>query len=336
MKALISVPLCPPFDTFFTKENIEYINSLGDIVWNTKNEHFTPDEIKERITDCDVYVTCWGSPALTADILEHAEKLKLLAHTAGTPFPFVSDAMWEKGIRVICGNEYFAQSTAEGALSYILSAQRRLPYFTKKLCDEKKWWNSAVDSNDGLLYKKVGIISYGAVAKNLIKMLQPFHVEIKVFDIIDIPKDDKEKYGLEQCSMEEIFSECDIISVHTPLNTKTHHLIDDRFLSLIKKDALFVNTSRGPVVDQECLTVHLKNGDFRAALDVYEKEPLDMDDELLGLENAHLTPHQAGPTVNLRSVIAKKILEESFLFIDKGEELKNEVTKERVLAMSRS
>ncbi len=335
MKALVSIPSKAPFDTFFTKENIELAESLGEIIWNKKEEHFTPDEIKELITDCDVYITCWGSPALTGDILEHAPKLKLLTHTAGTVVPFVTDEMWDKGIKVISGNEYFAMSTAEGALTYMLSSLRRIPYFVSNLKEKGLWWNSAVDFNSGLLYKTVGIVSYGAVAKNLVKMLQPFNVKIKVFDIVEIPEEDRIKYGLDQCSLEDIFSSCEIISVHTPLNDKTHHLINDRLLSMIRPGALFVNTSRGPVVDQEALTKHLKLGHFNAALDVYEKEPLSPDDELLSLSNTHLTPHQGGPTVDLRRIITEHMLIESANYIDKGVPLKNEMTRERAMCMSR-
>lgn len=336
MKALVSVPLKPPFDTFFTKENIALAESLGEIVWNTTGEHFTTEELKRLIADCDVYVTCWGSPALTKEILDCAPKLKLLAHTAGTVVPFVTDEMWDRGIRVISGNEYFAMSTAEGALTYMLSSLRRIPYFVSNLKEKGLWWNSAADFNDGLLFKTVGIISYGAVAKNLVRLLQPFNVKIKVFDIIDIPEEDKKLYGIEQCGIEEVFSTCDIVSVHTPLNDHTHHLINDNLLSMLKKGALFVNTSRGPVVDEDALIRHLENGDFFAALDVYEKEPLDKDSPLLGLANAHTTPHQGGPTINLRSVITEHMLLESAAFIDNGEPLKNEITRERAFAMSKS
>ncbi len=335
MKALVSVPRTAVFQTFFTPENIALAESLGEIIWNEKSEHFTTEEIKELIVDCDVYITCWGSPPLTKEILDSAKKLRLLTHTAGTVVPFVTDEMWDRGIRVICGNEYFAMSTAEGALTYMLSALRKIPYFVNNLKEKGLWWNSVTDINNGLLFKTVGIVSYGAVAKNLVKLLQPFNVKIKVFDIVDIPEQDKIVYGLEQCSIEEVFSTCDVISVHTPLNDKTHHLIDDRLLSMIKKGALFVNTSRGPVVDQASLTKHLENGDFFAALDVYETEPVSPDDPLLKLENTHLTPHQAGPTINLRSVITEHMLLESAAFIDRGVPLKNEITRDRAWNMSR-
>ena len=335
MKALITIPKDLIFDTFFTKENIGIINSLGEIVWNEKQEHMTAQEIKEKIKDCDVYVTSWGSKCLDKEILDCAPNLKLLVHMCGTVKPFVSEEMWKRGIRVISGNEFFAESVAEGTVAYMLASLRRLVNFYNNLTIYKQW-KKVSEVTDSLLYKTIGIISYGSIAKFLVKMLQPFNVKIKVYDIVDIPNSDKEKYGIDQCSMEEIFTTCDIVSVHTPLNDHTYHLIGDKEFSLMKKGALFVNTSRGAVVDQKALTKHLINGEFFAALDVFEKEPIDEDDPLLELENVFLQPHKGGPTTNLRSIIAKKLMVEAKEFIDENIPLKNEITEDRAQMMSES
>ena len=337
MKAIVTIPKNQMFDTFFSAENIELAESLGEIVWNVYDRHLTVDEIKERIADCDVYITCWGSPRLDKEILDCAPKLKLLTHVAGTVVPFVSDEMWERGIRVICGNDYFAESVAEGTIAYMLSSLRMIPHYSTQLMKEGIWAGGN-DWSDSLIYKKVGLISYGAIAKHLVKKLQPFNVELLVYDIVDIPMEDQQKYGFRQASMEEIFSTCDIVSVHTPYNEHTHHLIDDKCFSMMKKDSLFVNTSRGGVVDQAALTNHLVNGDFNAMLDVLEKEPIDKDDVLLTLPNVLLMPHRGGPTINLRKVITKNLLLESKAFVDDGIELlvKDEITRERAVQMSKS
>lgn len=337
MKAIITLPKNEMSDTFFTKENIELANSLGEIIWNDSDSPMTVDEIKKHIADCDVYVTCWGSPRLDKEILDCAPKLKLLTHVAGTVVPFVSDEMWERGIRVICGNDYFAESVAEGTIAYMLAALRNIPQYSMQLMKDGIWAGGNAPS-DSLIYKKVGIISYGAIAKHLVKKLQPFNVELLVYDIVDIPQEDQEKYNFRQASLEEIFSSCEIISLHTPLNDKTHHLIDDRLLSMIQKNALLVNTSRGGIIDQQALTRHLEKGDFNAMLDVLEKEPIDKDDKLLALPNVLLMPHKGGPTINLRKVITRDLMLESKAFIDDGKELlaKDEITRERAVLMSRS
>ena len=114
MKAFICVPNNDVGRTYFTEENIALANSLGHMVWNETDHHMTTEEIAEKIGDCDTYVTIWGSPRLDETILAKAPNIKLLTHLCGTVVPFVSDAMWDRGIKVITGNWHFAESVAEG------------------------------------------------------------------------------------------------------------------------------------------------------------------------------------------------------------------------------
>lgn len=330
MKALISVSNKAVMDTFFTAENIALLESFGEVVWSFGDK----EEVKRLIGDCDLYVTCWGSHRLDGEILACAPKLRLLTHLGSTVVPVTSEEMWERGIRVISGFDYFSESTAEGAVAYMLAALRRIPFFSNRL-QKGRVFKMPEDRTDGLIFKTVGIVSYGGVGRHVVRKLAGFNVKIKVYDIVDIPEADKEKYGLEQCGIEELFSTCDVISLHTPYNDKTHHLINDRLLSLIKPGALFVNTARGGVVDQAALTRHLANGDFNAALDVYEKEPIDMDDPLLSLDNVMLLPHQGGPTTNLRPVITRALITESHEYLDLGMGLKNEITRAYAANMSK-
>lgn len=334
MKALISIASDVIKETFFTEENMRLAESLGDIKFCGGNDDVSEEELKHLLADRDVYITCWGSPAITEEILDGAPNLKLLTHLGSTVAPVSCPQVWERGIRVISAFDYFSESTAEGAIAYMLAALRRIPFFMNQLKSDKVWPEKGYN-NDGLIYKTVGIVSYGGVGRHIVKMLQPFHVEIKVYDIIDIPKEEQEKYHFTQCGIEELFSNCDIISVHTPYNQNTHHMIDEKLLSLIKKDALFVNTARGGVVDQAALTAHLKRGDFNAALDVYEKEPIDTDDPLLELENVFMMPHHGGVTVNLRQMLTRDLLMESKNFLDNGYPLKNEILPAYAVTMSK-
>ena len=335
MKALVNTPKDHIFHTFFTPENCALAERLGQIIWNESSEQLTKDEVKEKIKDCDVYITTWGANRLDREILDCAPNLKLLTHLCGTVVPFVSDEMWERGIRVISGNDYFAHSVAEGTIAYMLSSLRQIPYYISRLTRDRVW-KANEDYSRSLLYKTVGIVSYGAIAKYLVKMLQAFEVKILIYDICDIPAEDKEKYNMTQTSLEEVFANSDIVSVHTPLNDKTFHLIGDKLFSLMKPDALFINTARGSVVDQVALTSHLVKGDFYAFLDVYEKEPVDFDDPLLSLPNVLTMPHKGGPTTDLRQYITRDLLIESAGFVDEGKPLVNELKKERAMMMSSS
>ena len=334
MKALVAIKRDKTFDTFFSKDNIDLANSLGEIVW-LDTAKAGADELKEKIKDCDAYITCWGSPALTPEIIASAPKLKLLTHLGSSVAPVVCPEMVEHGIKVISGFDYFSKSTAEGVIAYMLAALRDIPFYNYRL-KNKKVWHEEDDFTDSLLYKTVGIVGYGGVGKYVVKMLQNFDVNIKVYNRSPIADEVKQKYGFTQCPIEEVFSTSDIISLHLPHNDGTHHLIDEKLLSLIKRGTLFVNTARGAVVNEAAMIEHLIKGDFFAALDVYEKEPIDMNSPLLSLDNVLLLPHQAGVTVNLRAILTKDLIKETADFIDNGAPLKNEILMSKAQNMSKA
>ena len=334
MKAFVTLPRNEVFSTFFTPENVALAESLGTVLWNESDRHLTPAQISSRIGDCDTYITGWGSPRLDAEILAAAPDIKLLVHLCGTVVPFVSDEMWDRGIRVLSGNRFFAESVAEGTLGYMLAALRDIPLYSTRLHDERRWKSSS-DYNRGLAGKRIGIISYGAIARHLVRILSVFRVSLYVYDIAPLPAEDVARYGLHQASMEQIFSECDIISVHTPLFDATHHLIGAPLLSRIREGALFINTSRGAVIDQAALERELADGRFRAVLDVYEQEPPAPDCPLYGLPNVMMMPHMGGPTVDLRAFITETLLREADGYLRTGAPIPSEITRQMSLTMSR-
>lgn len=334
MKALAAIKRDKVFDTFFTKENIELLNTIGKTLWYTPTDGFCTDELKAKISDCDTYISCWGSPKITPDILECAPNLRLIIHLGSTVAPIVCPEVFEKGIRVISGFNWFSESTAEGAVAYILTAIRKIPFYSQRLKKEKIWARPD-DFVNGLMTKKVGLIGYGGVGRGVAKRLAAFDVDISVYDIAGVPENDKQKYSITECGIKEIFEKCDVISLHLPYNDGTHHIIDDSLLSLVKSGALLVNTARGAVIDQAALTKHLKNGDFFAALDVFEKEPIDADDPLLSLDNVLILPHQAGVSTDLRAVLTRALIIEGVEYIDRSIELKNEIMQSKAKNMSK-
>ena len=333
MRSFISLAKGNTFNSFFDKSNIELAQTLGGAEWNEFSRHMTPEEIAERIGECENYVTLWGSAKLDARILDKAPKLKLLTHLGGTVVPFVSEEMWERGIKVISANDYFAESVAEGTLAYILAALRDIPKYSRELKEEKRW-KTSLSCSAGLMGKTIGLVSYGTIAKKLVPLLSRFKVRILVYDIKPLPADDVERYGLVQATLDRVFSESDIISLHTPLFDATYHLVGQELLSRIKDGALFVNTSRGAVVDQAALERELATGRFRAVLDVYEKEPPAEDCPLYELPNVIMMPHMAGPTTDMHSLLTRELLLEGAAYIDGGEPLRHEVTRAMAATMS--
>ena len=179
MKALVAIKKDSVFDTFFNATNIKLAEELGDIVW-LDTLTTTEEELKDKIKDCDTYVTGWGSPPLTPEILECAPNLKLLTHLGSTVAPIVCDQVYERDIKVISGFDYYSKSTAEGAVAYMLAAVRNIPFYTDRLKNQKIW-RETQDYTDSVLYKSVGLVGFGGVGRYVAKMLSNFELSVGLY-----------------------------------------------------------------------------------------------------------------------------------------------------------
>lgn len=165
MRYLVTMPEGEERDSFLTPPVREKLNAMGEVIWNTTGRHLREAEVIEMGRGASAVITCWGSPMLTAEAVRQMPALKLVIHLAGTVQPYVSEAVYRMGVRVISGNRFFAESLAEGALAYILCALRDIPYYSGKLMKEKQWLPPA--GNRGILDRTVGLVSFGAIAQNL-------------------------------------------------------------------------------------------------------------------------------------------------------------------------
>jgi phosphoglycerate dehydrogenase-like enzyme len=190
---------------------------------------------------------------------------------------------------------------------------------------QKGFWKSDNWFNEGLFGKNVGLVGFGMVAKYLVGMLAPYRVRIKVYDpfVQDKVLSD---FCVERASLEDIFSTCRVISLHAPKTPGTYHMINKELLRMIPDGALFVNTARGAVVDEEALVQELQTGRFKAVLDVYEIEPLPLESKLRGLQNVLLIPHMAGPTIDLRKTVTEELASDIKSFFS-GKQLKYEIDR---------
>lgn len=321
--------------SFLTNARLEKLKEKFNVVLNNESRHFTKEELIEKISDADAVITHWGSTKIDEEVLSHAKKLKIVAHLAGTVKSYVCEEVFDKGIKVISANDtYFARSVAEGVLAYALVGLRRIDRYSMNLKNMREnGWKTRVSDYRGLMRKKVGIVSFGAVAKHFVDFLKPFDCRILVYSR-SISDETLNEYGMERASLDEIFETCDVISIHTALNEKTRHFINRDLLSKIKDGALLINTSRGAVIDEQALVEELENNRFYAVLDVFEKEPLPGNSKLYDFENVALFPHKAGPTLDMRNVLTNGILDEVTEFLLNGKEPKSILSKERAVSMS--
>ncbi|MDR1440252.1 MAG: hydroxyacid dehydrogenase [Clostridiales bacterium] len=320
MRIFVSIQGGELRDSFVDRRAEERLAALGAQFWEG-SAHISPGELGERLKSTDVLMTCWGCPEITESMLD-GSPLKLIVHTGGSVGSLVAPGVYAKGVRVASGNAYFAESVAEGVLGYMLFALRKMGAASNAL-HEGRWIEPVALRTEGLLDQTVGIVSLGAISRRLIEMGRVFRLRFKVFS--QHPDQELAKaLGFEYAGLEEIFSECKIVSLHTAARPETRHMIGAKLFALMRPDAIFINTARGSVVDEAALAKCLSEKRFRAVLDVYEKEPLSPGHPLIGLENAELFPHCGGPTYDRRSWITNRMLDNLDAFI-KGEPMENEV-----------
>lgn len=331
MKILVGSPDDATRATFLTKENIAILESLGDVIWNTKGRPFTEEELREEIAGKDVIVTGGGTPPITARILENADRLKLIAHYGGSVKNHVHDAAYEKGVRVVCGNDAFAHSVAEGTIAYILASLRRIPHFDQEV--HRNGWGELDYFNESLSYKTVGLVGYGDVSKYLVQMLKPFYTKVLVYSN-HLTAEEAARIGVKKAELDELFAQSHIVSLHCANTPENHHLVNKERLALMQDGALIVNASGTVVIDEEALYQECKTGRLRAAIDVHETEAdLPLQSKLRWLPDALLMPHHAGPTIDRRQTAAKIIIEDIRNFKN-GLPLEHEISRSRRTTMS--
>ncbi|MBE6948157.1 MAG: hydroxyacid dehydrogenase [Ruminococcaceae bacterium] len=330
MRIYVTMPCNPQTDTFLTPKALKTLNSLGEVFVNPENRQLTNEEVVEWAHDADVLITCWGTCKYTKADVEKMPNLKLIAHTGGTLLPVVDQDVFETNVQAISGNDVFAKSVAEGALCYTLDALRRIEFYSNEVREGR--WRAAEFQNRGLIGKTVGIVGFGTIAKFFVELIRWFDCDVLIYSS-HLSNEDAAKYGARTASLQEIFSTCDVISIHASNNPKTRGLVTRELLESMKQDALIVNTARGPIVDEEALFELLMKGRICGALDVFCEEPLAVDNPIRQCKNVLLLPHMGGPTIDMRENVTLEICKE-IKRLKNGEPLVHPFTAEAVKRMT--
>ncbi len=334
MKILLSVHEGVIKEKYFPQFIIKELETIGSVVQNNLDRPWTEDELAQKIKGADICITHWGSPQITAKVVENADKLKLVAHCAGSVFNIVCPEVYENGIKVVSANKVMARAVAEGTLGYMLAALMKIKKYSR-ITAEGGWKTGPQDYGDMKTLRKssVLLVGFGDIGRYLYELLKPFEVHLTVYDPF---LKDEVMYRYPDVTftkdLDHSIAEADIVSLHASKNPASTRLIGKDRIDLIKNGALFVNTARGSLVDEDYLTQTLKTGRIQAALDVYENEPLPADHELRNMENVICMPHVAGSGVVLE--YETEMVREIKNFLD-GFPLEYEITAEKAGMMTR-
>lgn len=306
-------------------EDIERIGRFGELVINQEMANPASCKVRDMIKDCDIAITSWGCPLIDSYVLETAQNLKLVAHAAGTVKPIVTEELYNRGIRVTCAAIPLGKGVAETTLGLIITSLKDIFNLSKSTAEG--YWNEGKKQVTEVYDVTIGLVGGGAVGRHLMKLLSNFEVKVLLFDPF-VDEETAGAYGVKKVTFEELLSESDVVSLHAPSIDSTYHMMDARAFSLMKKDAILINTARGSLVDEDALYVHMKNGNLKyACIDVTDPEPPAADNPLRKLPNVIMTPHIAGLSNNGRKRIGKHIADEIERYMS-GEKMLGEITKE--------
>lgn len=270
------------------------------------------EELKEKIKDYDIIIVR-SRTKVTREIIEAADNLKAICR-AGVGLDNIDlKAAEERGIKILSSPEAPTVAVAELVFGLLLSLARKISY-CDRMMKEGRWVKKEALGFE-LGGKTLGIIGLGRIGKEVAVRAKAFGMRILYYDLHRPPREVEERLGVEYREFSDLLREADIITLHVPLTPKTHHLIGEKEMSLMKDGAIIVNTARGPVIDTKALLNALKSGKISGAcLDVYEHEPPheDWELELIRLPNVIATPHIGAMTVEAQRsasvILAKKII----------------------------
>ncbi|MGC8593826.1 MAG: 2-hydroxyacid dehydrogenase [Nitrososphaeria archaeon] len=264
----------------------------------------TKKEILDSVADKVAIVTTTGT-SIDKEIFDKGKNLRAVS-TVSVGYDHIDlEEATKHGVYVTHTPHVLTESTAVYAIGLMLSVFRRINEFDRYVRAGK--WNKGFTISENLSFdlqgKVLGIIGLGRIGKRVAEIAKTFGLKIIYYDIV-LP-DYATSLGAEYRDLDSLLAEADIVSLHCSLNPTSYHLINEEALNKMKKTAVLINTSRGPVVDEKALIKALKEGKIAGAgLDVFEKEPLPSDSELLKLENVVLSPHRASSGYETRTAMS--------------------------------
>jgi len=282
-------------NNIYGEEEISRIKELTDLTHSPMTASEAAGST-EQLKTVEIIFSGWGMTALNPEFLKKASSLKAVFYGAGSVKNLVSPAMFDRGIVITSSWKANAVPVAEFTFAQIILNLKKTYQFTETLQKSRDW-----DCRDkaslvvpGCYGSTVGLVSLGMIGSLVLKFLKTLDVRILVFDI-NLTSEAAGELGVERCSLEQLFLNSDIVSLHTALLPETEGMINGELIRSLKQGATLINTARGGLIREEEMTQVLRERpDLSAVLDVSSPEPPRGNSLLYKLPNIYLTPHIAG------------------------------------------
>ncbi|BCU69292.1 2-hydroxyacid dehydrogenase [Stygiolobus caldivivus] len=291
----------------FFDEWVNRIRENGIEIIQWKEEKAPPKKwIMDNVTDVDG-ILCTLNTRIDKDIISIAKKLKVIStYSVGFDHIDVKEAK-SKGIKIGYTPEVLTETTADLIFGLILAVARRIVE-GDKLIREGKWmipWQPDFLLGYDVYGKTLGIIGMGRIGKAVYRRAKGFNMHVIYYS-----RSKKYDIEAEYVSLDELLQRSDFVVVTVDLNESTYHMINEKALKMMKRNAFLINASRGRTVDEKALVKALEEKWIAgAALDVFEEEPINKDHPLLKFNNVVVTPHIGSATFETRHKMAEIAVE---------------------------
>ena len=332
-KPKILIALRPAlYDLLFAEAQQERLASLGALSTQTQAGNLTGAQLTALIGGHDIVISSWGTPPFSPAVLAAADRLKLIAHAAGSVKGLLPPPVFAAGRRVTHVAYSMSIPVAETTLALIFLCLRNFHKIARAFDDEG--WEAARDMPPGaeLAANRVGVIGAGYTGRAVIRRLLALDAEVWLCDPY-VSEDGAAELGARKASLERLMRECPIVTLQAPATDETYRMIGREQLSWLRDGAIFINTARAHLIDETALLAELRSGRINAALDVFDQEPLPEDSPFRGLDNLIITPHIAAVTHQAYKRQGQIAVDEVARYLRAGE-LRYEVTRDMLDTMA--
>lgn len=274
----------------------------------------------EQLEDYDILLTGWRTPMLPESLSQLSDRTRYVCHLTGTLRSMIPRSIVQSSNWVVTNwGTSISRFVSEMNLALLLGVSRRFPQ-VRRVMETGDGWKRELLPGTSLFGKRIGLYGYGLIAREFHKLIEPFGMEVYVFD----PYIDTARLTLPiqtVSSLEELFHSSEIISIHAGLTPETESSVDFRLLSMLPEDGIVVNTARAGIIEQAALLRAVEQTGLRFGLDVFHEEPLSPSSPLVSSPQVICTPHSAGVVGNQFAMIWTTALENLVRFAE-GRQLK--------------
>ena len=321
-----------PYDWIYGAEVRQQIHELVDVYAPLQTRQ-TVAENPALLAEAEVILSGWGCPQFTEELLALLPRLRAVFYGAGSIRGIVTEAFWARQISITTATIANGVPVSEFTIAHIILGLKRYWQHVQRFRETGEWWEHLPVA--GAYGSTVGLISLGTIGQMVAERLKSYGVNVIAYDPF-VTQETAAALGVRLCSLEQVFRQADVVSLHTPWLPETEGLITGAHFAAMKAGATFINTARGAVVrEAEMIAVLQQRPDLYALLDVTYPEPPAADSPLMRLPNVTISPHIAGALQGECLRNGQSMVDELKRFLN-GEPLRYIVSRERAARMAQA